>query len=70
MTLEAHQQRVVEEYNQLANKLNALRSFLRTVKERDLSELEVDLLQQQYGIMAAYAKVLSERIELFMKDEE
>lgn len=68
--LQPHQQRVVEEYNALVGKLNALRSFLKTTKDRNMSELEVDLLQQQYGIMAAYVAVLNERINLFTKEEE
>lgn len=60
-----HERRVVEEYNNLVDKLNSLRTFLERDRPEFVTELQWDLMVQQYGLMAGYANVLSKRIDTF-----
>lgn len=63
--LQPYQQRVVDEYNELCNKLNKLQEFINKPQPMFIDDLNWDLLKQQYGIMSAYATLLSKRIDLF-----
>lgn len=63
--MKPHEQRVVEEYNELVDKMNKLRTFLEQDRPEFVAELQWDLMVQQYGLMAGYARVLSERIDNF-----
>lgn len=63
--LQPHQQRVVDEYNELCDKLNKLQEFINKSQPTFIDDLNWDLLKQQYGIMSAYATLLSKRIDLF-----
>lgn len=63
--MKPHEQRVVEEYNELVDKINKLRTFLEQDRPEFVAELQWDLMVQQYGLMAGYARVLSARIDNF-----
>lgn len=61
-----HQQRVVDELQQLQNKLTALRNFIdRAPLYQRLDDAEKQRLRLQAGYMAGYAAVLGDRIEAF-----
>jgi hypothetical protein len=64
-TLEAHQERVLEERTQLNDRLLKLDSFLYTEKFNCLSMDDQDLLVQQQRIMTEYLDVLDQRIANF-----
>lgn len=63
--LQTHQKRVVEEYTELCDKLNKLQELINKPQPKFIDDLNWDLLKQQYGIMSAYATLLSRRIDLF-----
>ena len=63
--MQAHQQRVVQEKNDLEVKLKRLNEFLKTETFAGLGEAEQYRLLRQSGIMADYSAVLAERIEAF-----
>lgn len=65
--MQQHELRVVDEYNDLVDKLNNLRKFLHKGKPVFVTDLQWDLLTQQYGLMAGYANILSQRIDTFTK---
>ena len=61
-----HQQRVIEEANELGIKLTALNKFIygsTFYLSLDISEQEI--LTKQSGIMLSYFEVLKERVEAF-----
>lgn len=63
--MQPHQQRVVDEKNELGTKLEALLKFLQTELYKSLSEKEKELLYFQSQVMEDYYEVLEQRIELF-----
>jgi hypothetical protein len=65
-TLQPHQQRVVEERSDLAQRLERLRAFLRSDTCAQLvHEDERGRLVRQSVYMASYLQVLDERIAAF-----
>lgn len=56
-------ERVEKEASELREKIDKLGNFLPTEAFEALSELQKDLLYQQYDIMCAYHKVLCTRIK-------
>ena len=65
-----HQQRVVEERDQLADKVANLRTLLYGKIFRSLSDDEQTRLVQQLGFMEAYARILEARIDAFEQAAE
>lgn len=64
--MQPHQQRVVDEYNELTDKINRLEDFLQSEKFTVIvSEEEQILLAIQFQAMQRYQEILLERIELF-----
>jgi hypothetical protein len=63
--MQPHQQRVVAEKAELDEKLAKLSTFFNTETFAGLDEAEQERLQRQAGHMAAYSKVLGERIAAF-----
>ena len=63
--MEAYQERVVAELEELTKKLAALRKFIGGKIYNGLSEYEQNLLQQQVQHMQDYEAVLKKRVELF-----
>lgn len=63
--LAPHQARVVDEKNELDDKLGKLEGFLATDLFRGLPDEDRDLLVAQFGLMQAYSEVLAQRIERF-----
>ena len=67
MTLLPHQQRVVDEKNELAERLEKLNAFLVTEKCIALPFEERCLLARQALVMAQYLDILLDRIEMFFR---
>ena len=65
--IQPHQQRVLEEREQLATRLKALNAFLDR-SDPSVSNEEFDLLIRQANVMEEYLAVLDERIACFLKD--
>lgn len=63
--MEAYQERVLEERQQLVDKFDKLTSFLKGNIFHTLPSDEQDRLTRQHGIMEQYANVLAERIVNF-----
>ncbi len=63
--LQPHEQRVVTEHKELADKVEKLGSLIRGDVFYSLSSTEQGRLKRQYGYMQAYLGVLSERIDCF-----
>ena len=63
--MEAYQERVVAELEELTKKLVALRKFIGGKIYNALSEYEQNLLQQQVQHMQDCEAVLKKRVELF-----
>lgn len=58
--------RVIEELRELETKLKSLRAFLENPKARDLvSGKMYALLAKQATVMAEYAEILRERLEIW-----
>lgn len=58
--------RVIEELKELEVKLVSLKLFLGSGKARDLvGDKMYDLLTKQSTVMAQYARILSERLEIW-----
>lgn len=64
-TLQPHQQRVVEERDQLAMRHASLQLFLRSATFAGLDEAERSRLVRQAVYMGSYLDVLQERIAAF-----
>lgn len=60
--MEAHQERVISERVELAERLDKLRTFLRTKRFEDLVRDEQRRLTRQSLIMSDYLDVLDQRI--------
>lgn len=67
MKLKPHQQRVIEERNQLDAKRYALADFTFTKTFSELPRAEQDRMNRQHEIMRQYSNVLEERILAFTK---
>lgn len=65
MALAPHQQRVVEERNELVDKICKLRAFILGELFPNLDKNEQGRLTCQLAIMAAYQEVLQARIAHF-----
>lgn len=65
--LAPHQRRVVDESQQLLERLEKLRAFMGTNTFGALDQQEQLRLARQLDAMCDYARVLSERIEAFAK---
>lgn len=65
MELQPHQQRVVDEKNELSERLAKLRGFFQGSIFPTLPEAECSRLLNQARFMAGYAAVLEERITAF-----
>ena len=63
--MEDYQKRVVEEKEELASKIEKLRSFLGCTASAQIEPKGLDLLRRQLAIMDDYANVLTQRIDLF-----
>ena len=63
--MEAYQERVVAELEEVTKNLVALRKFIGGKIYNGLSEYEQNLLQQQVQHMQDYEAVLKKRVELF-----
>lgn len=60
-----HQQRVVDEKNELDERLSKLDAFLHTDTFKRLRNEEQILLDRQATAMRIYSNILRERIDLF-----
>lgn len=63
--MQPHQERVIEEKQELDNRINKLSSFFDTNIFSSINKDEQGRLIRQYEYMKLYSKVLSERIENF-----
>ena len=63
--MQAYQQRVIEEKQELDKKLGALTLFMASASFRVVDIEEQGRLKRQQTFMRAYSHVLSERIEAF-----
>ncbi|AUM58564.1 hypothetical protein KNT81_gp207 [Proteus phage phiP4-3] len=63
--MQPHQQRVIDEKNELSDKIYKLSSFRTTDMFNSLSEKEQALLTVQLNTMIEYENILEERIQLF-----
>jgi hypothetical protein len=66
-TLPAHQQRVVTERDELADKISKLAAFLVTPTFQRLDDAEQTRLSNQVDVMRLYCTILEQRIESFPK---
>lgn len=67
--LAPHQQRVVEEMDELDGKIRRLRGFIETSSTfRDLPAVDQSLLRVQLHAMTAYSEVLDLRVSRFHRD--
>lgn len=65
-----HQQRVVDELDELSTRLDKLNSFIGSAKFNEIGiQVERDLLLKQVGQMTAYWMTLHERIQLWQSYE-
>ena len=64
-TLQPHQQRVVDEKDEVSDRLSKLLSFFQTPMFESLSEAERSRMRNQARFMDGYAAVLEERIAAF-----
>lgn len=67
MALKDWQCRVVEEKNELDEKLNKLNLFIETTKFWDLDNENRTLLRSQASAMSTYSDILARRIALFQE---
>lgn len=63
--LQPHEQRVVEERNDLIEKVTKLHAFFKTEMFNSLKKKDQDLLDEQSRVMMNYADILLKRIERF-----
>ena len=62
MSHQPHQQRVLNEKQELDGRIDRLEQFLRSPKTGEVPEAEIDRMERQADAMRAYAAILSERI--------
>lgn len=65
MSLELHQQRVVDEKKELNERIHKLTVFLASAASAQVGVVEVRLMHEQLRHMLQYSKVLQMRIRLF-----
>lgn len=71
MNLQPHQQRVVNERDELQTKLKALTTFIDlNATFNTLTKTEQDLLQKQEVIMRQYVSILTQRIDRFLPEDD
>jgi hypothetical protein len=63
--MEAYQERVVLEKNELDEKISKLSTFISSEKFSSVKEDEVNRLRNQLSIMIDYSNILGERISNF-----
>jgi hypothetical protein len=63
--LQPHEQRVVEERDQLKDRMDKLREFLQKGQPKFIDEKNWALLNEQFDAMNWYYTILDSRIELF-----
>jgi hypothetical protein len=63
--MQAHQERVVTEKDELDTKIEKLSSFISSDVYSTLTEAEQSRLGRQLGLMQQYSEVLGERIDAF-----
>ena len=63
--MQPHQQRVVDEYNELVMRTTALGVFFGKDTFQRLDQAEQERLNKQWKLMQQYGEVLAERIEHF-----
>lgn len=63
--MEAYQQRVISERDQLEEKCNGLYAFLHGEQVKSVDPKARGLLQTQYYAMQVYKRILDQRIENF-----
>ena len=63
--LQPHEERVLDELEELGGKLNKLSVFIKGDGLTSLPDNEQDLLRSQYAAMTAYYKILVQRIGAF-----
>jgi hypothetical protein len=61
-SLEPHQQRMIDEFSELSQRLTNLRRFFDTPHFKDLPEAERVRMKAQELFMAGYEDILSQRI--------
>ena len=65
MSIQPHEQRVIDEKTQLKDKLDKLLEFLQKGQPSFIDDKNWALLNEQYGAMNWYYTILISRIELF-----
>ena len=65
MSIQPHEQRVIDEKNELKNKLDKLIEFLQKGQPSFIDDKNWALLNEQYDAMNWYYTILVSRIELF-----
>lgn len=68
--LKPHQQRVVEEYEQLFDRTVKLSHFLNTPLFAKLDDAEKSRLNRQWQVMQEYGLILSARIDAFKLENQ
>lgn len=63
--LQPHEQRVVEECDQLKDRMDKLREFLQKGQPKFIDDVNWNLLQVQFDAMSQYYAILLQRIALF-----
>lgn len=69
MNLKEHEQRVVDEKDQLKEKLNKLIDFIQKGQPKFIDDKNWQLLKEQADVMNHYYTILISRIELFGVDK-
>ena len=65
MSIQSHEQRVIDEKTQLKDKLDKLLEFLQKGQPSFIDDKNWALLNEQYDAMNWYYTILVSRIELF-----
>ena len=65
-TFESYQERVIDEKNDLEDRLVKLKNFLSSDMFHKLNDREKDLLSLQYDAMSIYNNILEKRIAKWM----
>jgi len=61
--MQAYQERVIEEKQQLDEKIEKLQTFVGTEAMSTVSAVQGSLLRSQLSVMEAYSTILGERIK-------
>lgn len=64
MLPESVRERVVEEQNELRDKITKLASFIYSTKIKTVDKKQAKLLKAQLRVMEEYDEILTERLEL------